>query len=190
MHLFELGQGRRGQPSQAARCPPMACGCSRKNRSISREASTPCALVWLPRASPPDQAWPAPWSQCSAAAPRPALRRRAARCGCSAGRRHCGRPRCGAERAPPTAAELLAIARVHRAVRFAVEDDERYVAGGDCAGCRQTLGAAFHGRERAPSCSGLRREPGRKCTPAAANTSGYSRASSAAMAPPADRPAT
>jgi len=38
-----------------------ARGSARKKRTISADASGPVRSVYEPRASPPDQAWPAPW---------------------------------------------------------------------------------------------------------------------------------
>jgi hypothetical protein len=42
--------------------PAGPCGCSRKNRTNSRDASGPAGSVYEPWLLPPDQAWPAPWT--------------------------------------------------------------------------------------------------------------------------------
>ena len=76
-HHKVQGKGQRTRPPNHATAarrpstrPQRTAGCSRKNRSISRVASTPRASVWLPLGWPPDQACPAPCNnQCSATTP-------------------------------------------------------------------------------------------------------------------------
>ena len=58
------GAWRRCAPPARSAAPR---GCSRKKRSISRDASGPAGSVYEPAAAPPDHAWPAPCTtQCSA----------------------------------------------------------------------------------------------------------------------------
>ena len=171
------------RPDDAAVDSSRGGGCSAKKRTISADASGPAGSVYEPPATPPDQAWPEPCTVHSSPTTAPSRRTTTRVAGRPGPRSTSVSPRTG----PPR--ELLddagGVAGGDGRVGVAVEGDHRAPAG---------PAAATRGAERmaakADATSVAQPCGSPECTPTAANTSGYAAPSTAAIAAPAENPAT